>query len=199
LVAFWNPSLDTSGTAWRTSYSLVTGSSRIICSRFVDDTKVVMVNVTDQWYAVLNYYVYLDNRAPRQIGAVITTTLYDPRKVYIFNNKIAVLAYSSNSDPGENQIWVADNPLEPVNPVLLDLPLRVFKVKIIYDYLFMLTNTDLRYTNDGINWKTILLPWLNNVGRNDSVGLFGFDNKIYIRFQDTEGFESGTFCASIFS
>jgi hypothetical protein len=95
-------------------------------------------------------------------------------------------------------MWIADNPLNPTNSVTVDLPTTgILKTKIICDNLFIFTVCDVRYTNDGYTWKSIVLPWVYHGGRALGLKAFVFDNKIYARIKDSN--KTGLFYSSLLS
>jgi hypothetical protein len=197
-VAFWPAFEDPVGYNWVNLLNTTVADSLIIGSRFVTDDVAVFVNITNEWYAVLNYVLYTESQRPKLQNQVVTT-LYDPRKVFIFNTRIAILAYTPQSDPGENKIWVAENPLDPVNPILLDLPYNIYKTKIMYDNLFIITNTEVRYSNDGVSWKSILVPNLSGGMLNNYISTFSFNSRVYLNVEEYSISDKGIFYSDILS
>jgi hypothetical protein len=185
-VLCWNILLDPDGiNAWNNNL-ILNDVQMVLKSKFIDKNNAIMLFRTTAGNRIAVYNCVNDG-TPTEVYN-IENPLAEPRRIYVLNNRIWIIQILA----GLNRLWIAKDPLNPIDGIFVELPPQIFKVKILYDYMFICTDLYIQYSNDGLSWRYIYYPY-NGTGMDwQDIKLFASDSKIFIC-----GSDSGSFWADI--
>jgi hypothetical protein len=140
----------------------------------------------------LSYYTYAQGQSPTYTfgESLSATTVYPVKKMYFFNNRIAFMS--------STQCVVGIKPEDPYDIQVLTLIGSVYRVKVMYDHLFFITTREVRWSNNGIDWKSMYYPSIYT-GDPNALTCFAADGKVYVNLGLANGRQTPTtlFCADI--
>jgi hypothetical protein len=148
-------------------------------SRFVTREVAVVIYPNYDKSKCISYYQYVEQGAPILIRT-LTHGIARAKKVYVFNNTIAVLSYHLDEEPGQAEIWVGSPAINPTTTTVANLPEIVSKAKVLYDNLFIFSKTFIQYTNDGTSWKSTYYPFFIPDNYYLTAKPFASDSKLYM-------------------
>jgi hypothetical protein len=192
LVSIWDLEEDQSGEASIISRGANISTSGIVTHcRFINRNQIAVLASSSNSCQII-YYQYTAGRPPGFLSpdAVIEGTNSMMNKMYFFNDKIAII--------GDTQYIIGTGARNPSDIQIFDLPSRFLRVKVLYDHLFFITGNEVRWTNNGIDWKRVYYTPLYD-GDNDAITCFSADGKVYVNkglFTNVTG-PSTLFCADI--
>jgi hypothetical protein len=177
-VCFWDLATTPDGSYAIASYSLDVSVEGMLHCRFIDRDRAALLFTGDgDGTCIVHIYQYADGK-PCSLSTSITVPVKDPTKIFTYNNKFSVVAYSPI---GSNKMWTATVSANPRDGVVQTLPNQIYKVKVFYDNLFIFTDKWVQYTGDGTSWKVIYYPYASDGSEWTNIQVCSADNRIYIK------------------
>jgi hypothetical protein len=176
-VAFWDPQVEESGEQSLTDHVLVDNTTAIINARFINKDVAVIIYPNTNQEAVIGYYQAQKDYQPPLLIRTVSTHCTDAKKVFVFNNVIAVVSCNLEDN---NYIFSGTPAINPVTNSDYELPPYISKAKVIYDNLFVFAQAYIQYTNDGTSWKSIYYPFSVASSYYLNVKPFASDGKVFL-------------------
>jgi hypothetical protein len=178
-ITFWDVMGNPDGTMIWSRRATLYDCQLVVGCRMIDKNNGVVCYSKLSNYIVQTYH-YFSYASPTVVSTA-DVTLQNPRKVFIFNNKLCVAQFVPDTAPPDpNRLWIANDVLHPIGGTVYDLPEKIYKMKVLYEHLFVVREDQIQYTNDGVNWKSIYYPYTLEPIDSSLTKLFANDSKVYI-------------------